>query len=304
MLSAHCPDGLTPAAWRAALSEYVRLKAAGQPMGQVLRQTGDRAAAARRGVAANLGTRGVVASWLPQKRFGFVQDERGRRVFFHRSVAAVGWAVQQGDPVTFELGTDKQGRPECTAVKPTEAGGSAQQGGEAGLPMRAFSMNMPFAALVAHGYKTTESRNHTMFSELAGETVLLHVGQRTYPDGGKHVEIMRDNGASDAEIARLTSLPAGMSRGNLVALVTLGETRLVEPEAARCTPEIERRCCATGGAMGRYLTDVVKTKWLAQPVPGRGKPGMFDVRVPEGSLPQGVARAPPLDGEVVTDMEF
>ena len=91
--------------------------------------------------------------------------------------------------------------------------------------MRAFSMNMPFAALVAHGYKTievrvrvrlglglglrvtltlaltlaltlpvtltrTKSRNGTMFTELAGETVLLHVGQRTYPDGGKHVEIM------------------------------------------------------------------------------------------------------------------
>ena len=33
-----------------------------------------------------------------------------------------------------------------------------------------------------------------MFSELAGQTVILHVGQRTYPDGGKHVEIMRDNG--------------------------------------------------------------------------------------------------------------
>jgi hypothetical protein len=109
--------------------------------------------------------------------------------------------------------------------------------------MRAFSMNMPFAALVAHGYtnpnpnpnpnphpnpnpdpqpphpnpdpdldygpnpsptpnpdqvahgyKTIESRNGTMFAELAGQTVILHVGQRTYPDGGKHVEIMRDNG--------------------------------------------------------------------------------------------------------------
>ena len=146
--------------------------------------------------------------------------------------------------------------------------------------------------------------------ELAGETVLLHVGQRTYPDGGKHLEILRANGPSDAEIARLTSLPAGFSRGNLVATVTLGETRLVEPEAARCTPEIERRCCATGGAMGRYLTDVVRTEWLQQPVQARGRPGMFDVRVPEASLPEGVLEASPppvaAPGEdvVVFDKEY
>ena len=37
--------------------------------------------------------------------------------------------------------------------------------------------------------------------------------------------------------------------------------------------------------MGRYLTDVVHTQWLAAPVPGRGKPGLFDVRVPEAALP-------------------
>ena len=37
--------------------------------------------------------------------------------------------------------------------------------------------------------------------------------------------------------------------------------------------------------MGRYLTDVVHTQWLAAPVPGRGKPGLFVVRVPEAALP-------------------
>jgi len=269
----------------------------------------------------------VVAQWLAEKRFGFVQ-EKGRRgksktekVFFHLSVAAEGWAPQQGDAVTFEVGTDSRGRPECRVIGPigaptgggkqvygrqADAGAGAGTGWPAeGRPMRAFSMNMPFAALVAHGYKTIESRNGTMFSELQGHTVLLHVGQRTYPDGGKHVEIMRENGASDAEIARLTSLPAGMSRGNLVALVTLGATRLVEPEAARSTPEIERRCCATGGAMGRYLTDVVHTEWLRTPVPGRGRPGLFDVRVPEGSLPKGPAPAQPsVEAVVVFDQEY
>ena len=50
--------------------------------------------------------------------------------------------------------------------------------------------------------------------------------------------------------------------------------------------------------MGRYLTDVVHTEWLAAPVPGRGKPGLFDVRVPEASLPEGAlaqVQQPPSD---------
>ena len=61
--------------------------------------------------------------------------------------------------------------------------------------------------------------------------------------------------------------------------------------------------------MGRYLTDVVSTEWLRQPVPGRGKPGMFDVRVPEESLPEGhaegLARAQSSDDAlVVFDKEY
>ena len=147
-----------------------------------------------------------------------------------------------------------------------------------------------------------------VFEAYAGQQVLLHVGQRTYPDGGKHVEIMAANGASSDEIARLTRLPQGFSRGQIVALVTLGETRLVEPEAARCTPEIERRCCATGGAMGRYLTDVVSAEWLRRPVPMRGRPGLWDVAVPKDALPEGWRGGDASTDEdgatVVVEMEF
>ena len=107
VLSAHCPDGLTSAVWRGALAEYARLKAAGEPMGQLLRPARDRNAAAdatRRlaqmgaGAGAGAGARvGVVAQWLAQKRFGFVQEQGrgGKKVFFHLSVAAAGWAPQQ-----------------------------------------------------------------------------------------------------------------------------------------------------------------------------------------------------------------
>merc|ERR1719440_2145814 len=40
------------------------------------------------------------------------RGRRGKKVFFHISVAAEGWSPQQGDAVTFEVGTDARGRPE------------------------------------------------------------------------------------------------------------------------------------------------------------------------------------------------
>ena len=46
VLSAHCPDGLTRGVWRGALSEFTRKKAAGEPMGELLRTARDRNAAA------------------------------------------------------------------------------------------------------------------------------------------------------------------------------------------------------------------------------------------------------------------
>ena len=40
-----------------------------------------------------------------------------------------------------------------------------------------------FAALLANGYKDLETRNGTMFAGYpAGTQMLLHVGQRIYPD--------------------------------------------------------------------------------------------------------------------------
>ena len=77
--------------------------------------------------------------------------------------------------------------------------------------MKVFSMNMPFASLLAHGVKTLESRNGTMFFNgcQPGEQVLLHVGQRTYPDGGVHREVLTEMGMDAVQVEALTFLPDG-----------------------------------------------------------------------------------------------
>ena len=141
-----------------------------------------------------------------------------------------------------------------------------------------------FAGLVAHGVKTLETRNHTMFVPYEGQEVLLHVGRRTYPDGGIHREILARDGREDAEIDRVTSLPAGFSRGQAVAVVRVGKTELIADERDRCAPEVEAGACATGQAMGRYVTTISDARWLGRGVPMRGQPGVFAARVPRSVL--------------------
>ena len=142
------------------------------------------------------------------------------------------------------LGRDRRGRLECSEVVPAAGASSSNEangcdtlsGTFVSLPT--FSMNMPFAGLLAYGVKTLETRNHTMFEGTSGSIALLHVGQRTYPDGGKHREILRRSGVAEEEVDRLTSLPAGFSRGSVVAIMELGDTRLADLEE-RCEDEIE-----------------------------------------------------------------
>ena len=57
-----------------------------------------------------------------------------------------------------------------------------------------------------------------------GTLFLLHVGQRLYPDGDRHLEIMQGGGLSDREIADLKSLPPGYTKGMAVAILEIGET--------------------------------------------------------------------------------
>ena len=70
--------------------------------------------------------------------------------------------MRPGLAVTYSVGTDRRGRPECTTVSgagpATPSDAAAGQRGEEMVQMRCFSMNQPFAGLVAHGHKTLETR--------------------------------------------------------------------------------------------------------------------------------------------------
>jgi len=317
VLSAHCPDGLTNDVWRRALETYAALHAASEPKGKVLRvrRQGNPRSKEHRDVlppkagsvaAATPQTEQLVkvVKFLSDRDFGFVRVGTSD-VYFHRSALRPASAtLRVGSQVLVTLGRDSRARMECKSVQvvPNNAAstpdadtrrtagsaatpascGSKNQAGMVELPV--FSMNMPFAGLVAHEHKTIESRNGTVFKGRRG-VHLLHVGRRTYPDGGKHKVIMAKHGASAEQIERLTSLPSGFARGQLVAVVDIGETTL-STESERAQPDVERACVAYAADSGRYLTAVRRAEWLLQPVgPVPGRPGVFSAQVPVDCLP-------------------
>ncbi len=274
--SAHCPDGITTEVWKHALAEFSRLKEAGAAMGTVVDAPGRVPEALPEGLVA-----ASIKMFRDEKNFGFVRvDGVKGDVFFHGSSVASNVALAPGMKVKVRIGVDSRGRRQCDAVEAVDGGGDTLD--EVERPI--FSMNMPFAGLVAHGVKTLETRNHTMFVPYEGQEVLLHVGRRTYPDGGVHREILARDGRDESEIDRVTSLPAGFSRGQAVAVVRVGKTELIADERDRCAPDVEAGACATGEAMGRYVTTITDARWLGRGVPMRGQPGVFAARVPRSVL--------------------
>jgi cold shock CspA family protein len=231
---------------------------------------------------------GIIKVLKTDKRYGFIhyRDGNSKDLFFHfRNFADGTSVVEEGDEVSFFLEVDsKTGKPMAGNVSlqmPMDKENAVQ--------MRCFSMNMPFAALLANGYKTLETRNGSMFAKYAeGTQLLLHVGRRNYPDGDKHLEVMKSGGLDDAEIEELKCLPrkGGYGKGSAVAIVELGRTYETTLEE-RCDPDFQRGVAAFGADSGRIVTEIKRAAYLKKPVKLAGQPGVFKVAIDPKVLPDG-----------------
>ena len=147
-----------------------------------------------------------------------------------------------------------------------------------------FSMSQPFAALLCNGIKTIESRNHNMLEAVPpNSSVLLHINNKIYPDGGDHVHILRESGITDVKGA--STIRVGGS-GEICAILKIGETSLLSLEE-RSTEARERGVVARAENAGKYQTEILGVSYLQAGVKMAGKGGVYEVAIERSVLPAG-----------------
>jgi cold shock CspA family protein len=232
---------------------------------------------------------GVVKMVNSEKRFGFIRygSRDTKDIFFHFSNLPnnTEYTIKKGDKISFNIFRDgKKGKNAATDII---VNGASQDSDIESVEMRVFSMNLPFAALLSNGYKTLETRNGTMFEPYAeGTQMLLHVGQRIYPDGDRHLDVMKSGGLGDDEIANLKSLPKGYGKGMAVAIVEIGKTFTTTLEE-RCDPDFQRKVAAFGKDSGMRATEIKRVQYLKHGVKVSGRGGVFKTNIPATAFPDG-----------------
>lgn len=237
-------------------------------------------------VGVNQRHKGRVKFLNREKRFGFIEYDQQKVIsdlFFHFNDLPVGQVVKEGDELNFSVSPSKNGKLAASNIEIVNK--SIHDSNT--VEMRTFSMNLPFAALLANGYKILETRNGTMFTPFPeGTKMLLHVGQRIYPDGDRHIEIMKSGGLADNEIRTLKSLPPGFAKGMVVAIVELGKTFETTLEQ-RCDPDFQRAVGAYGQDSGMRATEIRRVEYLKQGIKVSGQGGIFKVNVNKDVIPNG-----------------
>lgn len=253
------------------------------------------------------------------KRFGFIKynsSDGSSDVFFHFSQLQTinGYSnenmVQKGDKLSFTIGKDnKNGKlaayniqilPRTWSISSSTMTTTLNDNkintnnnninNKEQVSIRVFSMNNPFAALLANGYKTIETRNGTMFTPYpSGTKFLLHVGKRIYPDGDRHIDVMKSdefNPLSNEQITKLKSLPNGYKSGMVIAIVEIGDTYETTLEQ-RSEPNFQRSVCAFGNDSGWRATDIIRVEYLKRPVQVSGRGGVFKIDIDKDVIPDG-----------------
>lgn len=231
---------------------------------------------------------GIIKKINFDKRFGFINCERNNKdIFFHFNNIPnnIQSTINIGTKLYFQVKkNNKNGKFYADDIKTTTNNNKGDT-----IDMLCFSMNLPFAALLANGYKTLETRNNTMFVQYKeGTQMVLHVGQRLYPDGNKHIDIMNTDtniNGNNNKINQLKSLPNGFTKGNAIAIVELGKTYETTLQQ-RCDNNFQRKVCAYGNDSGKIVTEIKNVQYLNYPISFRGQRGVFTTSIPKDAIPK------------------
>lgn len=142
-------------------------------------------------------------------------------------------------------------------------------------------MRDPYASLLLHGVKTVETRTRPLLQGTEG-LCLLHIGHKLMDEEEASLYLWKTGLVPEAQIERVTRPPPGFARGQVLGLVELGPTHIYT-EAETKKDSVQRQ--VTAEAVGKFATPVKRAWWLQRPLPEKGQPGVWPVRIPLDLLP-------------------
>ncbi|XP_072811925.1 protein EOLA2 isoform X2 [Vicugna pacos] len=138
-----------------------------------------------------------------------------------------------------------------------------------------LSFRQPYAGFVLNGVKTLETRWRPLLSGHRHRTLAVHIAHRDWEDTAWRELLVERLGMTPAQIQALLQDGEKFGRGVIAGLVDVGDTLLCpENLGPEEVVELENRAVLSN-LQQKYLTTLSNPRWLLEPVPRRGRKGVF-----------------------------
>ncbi|NWH63389.1 CX04A protein, partial [Geococcyx californianus] len=148
-----------------------------------------------------------------------------------------------------------------------------------------LSFRQPYAGLVLSGVKTLETRWRPVLAGHERCTLAVHIALMDWQGETWRAILLDRLGMTERQVQELLREGEKFGRGVIAGLIDIGETTLypenLPPEKV---VEMENKAVLSNLEQ-KYLTVVSNPRWLLEPIPARGRKGVWQVDIPEELIP-------------------
>ncbi|XP_068871555.1 protein EOLA1-like isoform X2 [Aphelocoma coerulescens] len=148
-----------------------------------------------------------------------------------------------------------------------------------------LSFRQPYAGLLLNQVKTVETRWRPLLAVYKNRTIAIHIAVKDWEDDTWREIILNRLGMTPKQLQALLDEGEKFGRGVIAGLIDVGETSLypenLPPEEIL---ELENKAVLSNLEQ-KYLTVVSNPRWLLEPIPARGRKGVWQVDIPEELIP-------------------
>ncbi|XP_056347798.1 protein EOLA1-like [Oenanthe melanoleuca] len=148
-----------------------------------------------------------------------------------------------------------------------------------------LSFRQPYAGLLLNQVKTVETRWRPLLAGYKNRTIAIHIAVKDWEDEAWREILQNRLGMTPKQLQDLLDDGEKFGRGVIAGLIDVGETSLypenLPPEEIL---ELENKAVLSNLEQ-KYLTVVSNPRWLLEPIPARGRKGVWQVDIPQELIP-------------------